>query len=152
MVLDELYFAKGLDPVADAFAGTVRSDVIDASLFNKLVFIIHKGVGTTGTSVITVQSSDDTSPMNETAVPFKYRAVTSADTQGAVTQAAAAGFTLTAGSSQVYAIEVDPQDLASTGRKYCNLKAVEDVDAAVLAGITVIGWPKHAAISESAVD
>lgn len=152
MNLDAIYFAKGLDPVADAFAGTVRSDVFDMSLFNKLIFIIHKGVGTTGVSTITVQAADDNSPSNETACPFKYKAVTSTDTQGAVTQATTSGFALTAGSSQIYAIEVDPQDLASAGYKYVCLKAVESTDSAVLAGISVIGFPKHSVIGESALD
>lgn len=154
MNLDSIYVAKGLDPVADAFAGTKQSDVFDMSLFNKLYFIIHKGVGTTGTSVITVQTYSDTTPSSDadTAVPFKYKAVTSTDVQGDVTQAAAAGFTLTAGSSQIYIVEVDPRDVASTGNRYVYLEAVESVDAAVLAGIAVIGLPKHNVIGETALD
>lgn len=153
MMLDELYVAKGIDPVADALAGTKYSDVFDLSLFNKLVFLIHKGVGATGVSTITARAYSSTDPSTaDTAIPFRYKAVTSGDTQGAVTQADTTGFALTAGSSQVYAIEIDSQAAASAGLKYVYLKAVESVDSPVLAGITVLGWPKHAPIGESAID
>ena len=42
----------GLAPAANAFAGTVRSDVVKA-WGDRVVFTIIKGVGTTGTATIT---------------------------------------------------------------------------------------------------
>lgn len=136
-LLQNLHFVKGLDPVADAFAGTVASDVVDVSNHGGALFLVYKGVGTTGTSTITVEACDDVTPSNTTAVPFYYKAITSNDTQGAMTAAAAAGFTTTAGSSQIYAVSVDSQELASAGYKYVRLKAVEVVDSPVLGGIAI---------------
>ena len=103
-----------------------------------LLFVIHKGVGATGTSVITVQACDDTTPTNSTAVEFIYRACTSGDTWGAWTDGATTGFTTTAGSSQLYQVYVDAAQLAEEGYGYARLKAVESADAAVLGGILCI--------------
>lgn len=141
--LDDLHFIKGLDPVADAFAGTVYSDIVSMKNLDKLIFMLYKGVGTTGTSTITVEACDDVSGSNVTAIPFRYKAITTGDTQGANTAAAAAGFTTTAGSSQLYAIEVDAQELGDTGYGFVRLKAVEVVDAAVLGGIAILGVGKR---------
>lgn len=135
--LSTFHFVKGLDPVADALAGTVASDVVNLTNHNSAIFLIYKGVGATGTSTITVEACDDVTPSNTTAVPFYYKAITSTDVQGAVTAAAAAGFALTAGSSQMYAVEVNAQELMSAGYKYARLKAVEVVDSPVLAGIVI---------------
>jgi hypothetical protein len=136
-ILQNLHFVKGLDPVADAFAGTVATDVVDVSNHGAALFLIYKGVGTTGTSTITVEACDDVTPSNTTAVPFYYKSITSTDVQGSMTAAAAAGFTTTAGSSQIYAVMVDAQELASAGYKYARLKAVEVVDSPVLGGIAI---------------
>lgn len=153
-LLQNLHFVKGLDPVADALSGTVGSDVVDVSNHGTALFVIYKGVGATGTSVVTVEACDDVTPSNTTAVPFSYKAITSTDVQGAVTAAAAAGFTLTAGSSQIYAVQVDTQELASAGYKYVRLKAVESVDSPVLAGILIaLAQPKFGgSTTDSVID
>lgn len=135
--LQNQHFIKGVDPVADAFAGTVASDVVDVSNHHGALFIVYKGVGTTGTSTITVEACDDVTPTTTSAVPFYYKAITSSDTQGAVTAATSAGFATTAGSSQMYVVQVDAQELASAGYKYVRLKAVEVVDSPVLGGIAI---------------
>ena len=136
-LLQNLHFVKGLDPVADAFSGTVATDVVDVSNHGGAMFLIYKGVGTTGTSTVTVEACDDVTPSNTTAVPFYYKAITSTDVQGAMTAAAAAGFTTTAGSSQLYVVAVDTQELAAAGYKYVRLKAVESVNDPVLGGIAI---------------
>lgn len=150
-LLQNLHFVKGLDPVADAFSGTVASDVVNMSAYGSCLFIIHKGVGTTGTSTITVEACDDVVPTTTSAVPFFYKTITSGDTDSVLTKATTSGFTLTAGSSQIYLIEVRDRDLASSGYKYVRLKAVESVDAAVLAGITIaLGEPRNRADQQAA--
>jgi len=136
-LLQNLHFIKGLDPVADAFAGTVASDVVDVSNHGGALFIVYKGVGATGTSTITVEACDDVTPSNTTAVPFYSKSITATDVQGEMTARAAAGFTTTAGSSQIYVIAVDSQELASAGYKYVRLKAAEVVDSPVLGGIAI---------------
>lgn len=137
-ILQYAHLVKGLDPVADAFSGTVYSDIVNMGDYANATFIIYKGVGTTGTSTITVEASDDVSGSNVTAIPFRYKAITSGDTEGALTAATTTGFTTTAGSSQLYAIEIDSEELGDTGYQYARLKCVEVVDAAVLGGILIL--------------
>ena len=48
------HIVNGIVPVADAFAGTVTSDVVKVSDYHNVRFILYKGVGTTGTSTLTV--------------------------------------------------------------------------------------------------
>jgi hypothetical protein len=100
LLLEGLKFIKGLAPVADAFAGTVVSDVVDMSDFNRIVFCQFTGVGTTGTSTITVEACDDIVPTTTSAVPFHSRSITGADTEAAVVARAAAGYTTVAGSAR----------------------------------------------------
>jgi len=135
--LNNLHFIKGLDPVADAFSGTVTSDVVDLSNHQSALFLVYKGVGATGTSTITVEACDDTVPTNFVAVPFYSKNITATDVQGAVTSRAATGFVTTAGSSQMYAIQVHVEELANVGYRYVRLKAVEVVDSPVLGGIAI---------------
>jgi hypothetical protein len=132
------HLVKGLDPVADAFATTVYSDIVNLSKYGRCDFVLYKGVGTTGTSTLTVQACDDVSASNTSDVPFHYRAITSGDTPGANTAATSTGFVTTAGSSQLYVVEIDAEAIVSSGYKYARLKCVESVDAAVLGSILVI--------------
>lgn len=132
------HIIKGLDPVADAFAGTVSSDVVNLKHYGNAVFLIYKGVGTTGTSTVTVEACSDVTPTTTSAVPFNYRAITSGDTPGALTAATSAGFATTAGSSQMYVIEVDNKALCDSGYNYVRLKMVEVVDSPVLGGIVIL--------------
>lgn len=137
-LLQNLHFIKGLDPVADAFSGTVSSDVVNLANFGSAVFLVYKGVGATGTSTLTVEACDDAVPTTTTAVPFFSKSITSTDIQGAMTARAAAGFTTTAGSSQQYVIQVDAEELQNAGYSYVRLKAVEVVDSPVLGGIAIV--------------
>lgn len=132
------HVVKGLDPVADAFSGTVYTDIINMKNFEHIQFLIYKGVGTTGTSTITVEACDDVSASNVSAVVFKYQACTTGDTFGALTAATTAGFTTTAGSSQMYKVEVDAEALAASGYGYVRLKAVEVANDPVLGGVIAI--------------
>lgn len=143
-LLQRMHFVKGIDPVAD-FGDTVQSsDVVNMSAFNNCVFVIYKGVGTTGTSTITVEACDDVVPTNYTAVPFFYQTMAgSDDVNAALVKATSAGFTTTAGSSQIYAIEVRAADLAALGRKYVRVKMTEVVNSPVLGGVLIIlGEPR----------
>lgn len=129
------HFVKGIDPVADAFAGTVYSDVYSMRGHDLITFIIYKGVGITGTSTITIEACDDVVPSNVSAIPFRYQAITTGDTHGAETAAAATGFMTTAGSSQIYVITVKASALAASGYGFIRLKAVEVANDPVLGGV-----------------
>jgi len=139
LLMERLHFVKGLDPVADAFAGTVNSDVINCENLERVLFVVHVGVGATGTSTFTVEACDDVVPTTQSAVAYRSREITTGDTEGTITDRAAAGYIDTAGSSKVLLYEVDTSVLAASGYGYVRLHAVESVDSPVLGGILVIG-------------
>lgn len=128
----DLHFVKGLDPVADFMSGTVYTDIIEVG-GEGICFLVYKGVGATGTSVLTVEASSTTAAGATSAVPFWYKAVSTTDSGW--TAATTAGFTTTASSSDMYLIAAPADVFASTGYKYARLKAVEAVDNPVLGGI-----------------
>ena len=132
------HVVNALVPVADAFAGTKYTDIINMKDFNHIQFVIQKAAGAVGTSTITVEACDDVVPTNVVAIPFKYQACTTGDTFGALTTAEATGFATTAGANQLYKIEVDSDALAASGYGYIRLKAVEVVDDPVLGGIIAV--------------
>lgn len=156
LLMEERHAVKGLDPVADAFAGTVYSDVVDLSEYASCLFTIYAGVGATGTSTITVNACDDIAATTEVAVPFYYRQTTvgASDTEGAVTLATATGFLTTAGSGRLVQVEVTADQLVSTGYRYVRAKFVEGTDSPVLGGVLIeLGKPRYRnRIAASAID
>jgi len=137
MANNEKHFVQGLAPIADAFAGTVNCDVAKGNC-DAITILYYQGVGTTGTSTLTVDACDNVTPSNTTAVPFEYRINTATDVFGDWTAATTAGFTTTAGSAQVYELRVDPAELAEEGYEYFRLTATESANAAVLGGVMYI--------------
>lgn len=121
----------GLAPAEDAFSGTVRSDVVTMKNYKTAEFVVLKGAGATGTTKITVEASDDVTPTNVVAIPFKYQAITSGDTPGVVTDATSTGFDTTAGENQIYRIYVDAAQIADANIDYgyVSVKFVEQVDS-----------------------
>lgn len=125
----------GLSPLANAFAGTVYSDIINMKNFGKCRFIVFGGVGASGTSILTVEACDDTAASNVSAVPFYYRQHTANDVGGTLTAATTAGFTTTAQADRLVTVEVDQEALIASGYGYVRLKCVESAASAVLGGI-----------------
>ena len=142
--MEKLHFAKGLDPIADAFAGTINSDVVSMANWRRVMFIIFIGVGATGTSTFTVEACDDVTPSNIAAIAFWSREITATDVEGAITRQAAAGFVNTAGSSKIVLIEVAAEDVegatvnGNRGNKFVRLNAVESVNSPVLGSIMIM--------------
>lgn len=137
--MEALHVVKGLDAIADAFAGTATSDIVNMRDYAEVAFLVHKAVGATGTSTITIEASSDNAATAVVAVPFHYRRIGNTnDTHNAWTAAAAAGFVTTAGSSEIYLCVVSAEDLAATGYSWARLKAVESVDSPVLGGIIIL--------------
>lgn len=149
LLMERLQFIKGIDPVADCFDSTVYSDVVNMRNLHKVAFVTFVGVGTTGTSTLTVQACDDVVPSNRTAIAFKYREILTGDTEGAITDAASTGYVTTAGSSKIIVVEVDESALAPSGYGYVQLKAIESVNSPVLAGILIIGEAKAQGASKA---
>jgi hypothetical protein len=135
-VLERLHWVPVLYPVADGFAGTVNTDIVNCESASGLLFQITKGVGATGTTTITAQGCDTVVPGTATAIACQYRISTTPDTWGAWTQAtAAAGFATTAGSNQMYQVFVRGADIAALGFGYGRLNMVELVNNPVLGGV-----------------
>lgn len=153
-MLKYTHLVKGIDPVVDAFSGTVTTDIVSLENHQTIEFYLHKGVGPTGTSTITVEACDDTTPSNAVAIEFRYQTVLTGDVHSELLDAAVGGFTTTAGNSQMYKMTVDAQALASLGYKYVRLKAVEVENSPVLGGITIalITARFDQAVQTSAID
>lgn len=130
------HIVKGIDPVAD-FNDTVQStDIVHMAEYAVCRFIYYKGVGATGTCSIIVEACDDAAGTNNTAVAFKYQKYTAAtDLPGAVLSATTTGFTTTAGSSQMYVIEVDANSLGTQG--WVRMTMTEVVNSPVLGGVII---------------
>lgn len=138
-LFEALHVVKGLDPVADALAGTVATDIVSLQDYSEVGFLIYKGAGATGTSTITIEACSANDGTGATAVPFHYRrACNTNDTHNAWTQATAAGFATSASASEMYLCVVSADDLAALGFQWARLKAVEVVDSPVLAGVAIL--------------
>lgn len=142
LLMERLHFAKGIDPVADAFDSTVASDVINFKNLHRVAFVIICGVGATGSSTFTVEACDDVTPTTQSAIGFYWREITSGDTEGVYSLKASTGVVGTVGSSKIFIAEVREDALAASGYGYVRLKAVESVNSPVLAGVLVIGESK----------
>ena len=149
LLMERLQFIKVLDPVANAFAATPTTEVVNMSKFSRIVFVVHIGVGAAGTSTFTVEACDDVVPSTQVAVAHTSRAITTGDTEGALTARAAAGHIPAAQTSQILLFEVSESALAASGYSYVRLKAVESNAAAVLGGILAIGEAKVISASKA---
>jgi len=144
-MLESLHFAKGIDPVADAFdnATSPASDIYSLRNHGRILFVVYVGVGATGISTWLVEACDDVTPTTAVAIPFWYREVITGDTEGAITRATVAGFTNTLGSSKLILIEADAKDIdavaAAQGFGFIRLRAsAEPTNSPVLASIMAI--------------
>lgn len=144
LTFGERHIINALPPVADAFSGTVYSDVIKVVDYHAARFTLYKGVGATGTSTLTMEACDDAAGNNPVAVPFTYQKYDNAgDVPDDVAQATTAGFTTTAGSNHLYVCEVETQRMGAKG--WLRMKAVEVVASPVLGGILVtLEHPRYA--------
>ena len=153
LIMERFQLIKGLDPVADAFTGTVNTDVVDMSEFSRIAFILFNGVGATGRSTVTIEACDDIVPTNTTAVAFYSRDITTGDTEGAVTARASTGYIPAAGSSKVNVFEVREDMLVASGYRYVRATFVESTDSPVLGSVLIVGEKKRAdQLATSAID
>jgi hypothetical protein len=144
---ENYHVAFGKNPVADFANGTMTTDVVNTKNFDHTVFLVYWGVGTTGTTTLTVEACDDAAATTTTAIPFRYRIVTglinAGDTHGSLLEATASGVLTTAGSHQCYIVEVRSEELGDTGYGYIRLKGVEGTASAILGGVLILqGGPR----------
>jgi hypothetical protein len=128
----DLHFVKGIDPVADMNNGTVYSDIIEVG-GEGIMFLYYKGVSTGGTdnATITVQACSTITASATSAVPFWYKRVGTTD--DGWTAATATGFSITAGSSDLYLIAAPKDVFGSSGYKYARLSCAEVTNDPVVA-------------------
>jgi hypothetical protein len=126
-----------LQPDADRYDSDPASDIVFMGDHDHVTFILAEGAGGTGTTVITVEECTDNAGTGAAAIAFKYREMATIDVLGAMTDAAAAGFTTTAGANKVIVIEVPAASL-SDGSPYVRVQTTESVDGAVDAGMIAI--------------
>ena len=135
-LLQNAKFQSGITPNADIFAGDPATDIFNMRDYKHILFIIHTGTAI-GTTVVTVESCDDVSATTTTAIAFRYKKVTTVDTESDTTQATTAGFTTTATGPDLYMIEFDDSELSGTD-KYVRLKTDEDDGTATVGSIIAI--------------
>lgn len=136
-----------LAPDADRFNADPATDIVNLGEYNRATFIITVGVGATGTTVVTTEACDDTTPTTATAIAFRYRISTTFGVWGAWTAATTSGFTTTAGSSNAYIVEVTSSELPD-GSPYVRLQTTEAVDSPVDAGIEcILSEPLYGGVS-----
>lgn len=121
--------------IADFTDSDTVSDVVSMAKYQTVYFLVHWGVGTTGTATITALPIDTPGGTPTTAIPFQYKRMSAGETNTAWT--ASSSLATTAGSSQVYMIKVEAKDLP-TNYEYVYLDIAELVNAALLGGCIIL--------------
>jgi hypothetical protein len=141
-----IHVVTAIAPNADLFDTAQTTDWLTMKNYDSLMFVIQIGVGATGTATITVKMASDSSGTGATAIPFSYRRVSAtgtSDVEGALTDATSAGFTTTAGSNQVYIVEVNSEELDAS-KPFVALTATEVVNSPVAGAIlAIMGEPRY---------
>jgi len=132
---------KGLAPAADRWNTNPATDVVNMAKYGRVAFVAHQQGGTTGTATFTVEACTLADGTGATAIPFKYRvggdgAGAGGDLLGAITDAAAAGFTSTAATDRLYVIEVTG-DMLPAGKPFVRLKCTEAVNDPVNGAVEI---------------
>lgn len=135
---------NGVVPKADAFATSATTDFVTVEDYDRIGFLVHTGNATSGTAdgVVTVLASAVAAGTSTTALPFKYRVCassTTVDTWGALTDATATGFSMTAGDNYMYWVELKTDDIVATidGKPFVALKVTEVTNDPVDASVSI---------------
>lgn len=133
-------------PNADIFDTVQSTTRINLKNYRSALFALLMGVGATGTATITVTQAQDSSGTGAVAMPFSYRRVadiTASDVEGTRTDATASGFTTTAGSNQLYEIEVNAEEL-DADKPWVQVVMTEVVNSPVLGSVlAILGEPRY---------
>lgn len=147
------HFVNVLPPKADQFDTANATDEVDLAGYDRVLFIVQKGVGTTGTATIKAQAADAASPLNYSDLTFYYKEITSTDVDpGLLTYKASTGLLFTAGSNHLILIEVRAAQLPATTYQRVRLLFTEGTNDPVLAGVLAILYGGPGNSTDSAVD
>lgn len=143
---DKLHCVTGIAPNADLYDTAQTTDWLNMKDYKSMLFVIQHGVGTTGTATITVNAGTDASGSSPETIAFSYRRVAAtgtSDVPGDRTAATTSGFAITAGSNQVYEIEVSA-DALPQDKPFVSLTATEVVNSPVAGAIlAIMGEPRY---------
>jgi len=145
-------------PVDDTWNGNPQSDIVHMENFKWCTFLIMTGASVDNINTVTVHAGL-TSTGATTAIPFRYRSITSGDTYGALTDVAAgSSFAFTASTAnQYHIVEVDASDVAAAGTNYdhCAVTVTEAGSATAQLGcvVAVLSEPRDPqAVLVTAID
>lgn len=145
------HIVLGLEPKADRFDTSATTDFISLANYGRATFVIMTGNATSDTAngTVTVQTSASAAGTSLSACPFKYRVCassTTVDTWGALTDAAAAGFSMTAGDNYTYTVEVtaDMVEANAAGKYFVAVKVAESSNDPIVAAIyCILSEPRY---------
>jgi hypothetical protein len=131
-------------PAADASGAVWNTDVISMKNAGHITFILSAGT-TGGTSDVTVQECDDTTPSNTTAIAFTYykEETDAGDTLSDKQSATTGGFTTSANDNIFYVIEVDASQL-SDGYPYIRVHGTDPGGATTINCVAILSELRYA--------
>lgn len=140
MLSEKFKLLKGLAPAADRFNTSPSTDRFNMENLDRITFLVYHQGGTTGVGTLTVEQHVAASSGTPVAIPFRYRRMTTgdSDTLGAISNAAAAGIDTVAAEDTIIEIEVSA-DALSAGYKFVSLKCAEAVNDPVNAVVIALG-------------
>lgn len=142
---------KALAPAADRWNSNPTTDSISMANHHRLTFLVYQSGGTTGNATITLLASATSTPGSSTALPFRYRKMTTgaSDVLGDVTNATDAGFTTTANEDSIYEIEIDSSDLPD-GKPWVHMLCTEATNDPVNGCvIALLSEPRYAGLTHA---
>ena len=136
-LLQQVKYVQALVPVADFTAGDVETDIFSMKNWSSITFFVFKGAGGVGVTTATIEACDDVDASNVTAIAFRYSSNTATDVIGDLTNALAAGVSITAGANQIWAFTVNADELVSN-REFVRLVLTETESTAVTGCVLAI--------------
>lgn len=127
MLSEKVKILKGLAPKADRFDTNPATDVLSMANGEMITFIVAHQGGTTGNAKIQLEACDNVTPSNSQAIPFRYRKLTTgdSDTIGNITEVAAAtGVTTVGAEDTIYECSVKAEELPA-GYPFVRCKLTE---------------------------
>ena len=133
---------NALPPLADQFATSSDTDIIDAGGGAGVLFIVQTGaVSGAAASTVTVEACSTITASAVATVPFIYRVCLATDVWGAWTAATTAGFSMVhtaSAANAMWQIYVDSAEIAEEGYRFVRMSTDETANFTVLAGVIAI--------------
>jgi hypothetical protein len=131
------HFVNILPPVD--ITGGKYSDVFSMSKYDHATILVQVGVSAAAFTKIIVNATDDFTPSNRTAIPFRmYACETSAgDTLGAASVVAATGYTPSANDNIMYVIEINADELPS-GKPNLELNVTNTANSVIASAVAIL--------------